>query len=161
MFWGRSAAIRPLLDLDLRFEDFAVEFGQIDGTLAHAVERTIFMFAERSGHEWLKVARRDLYPLQQTILDVNSMDDIRKARLKVFRPCLCGADASVRPAALGIQETRPLLPVSVAAFAAAPQFARSLRQSAAYFRRLEYGSGGLFQHCRRAGRGFRSPGRRD
>ncbi|WP_292533928.1 rhamnan synthesis F family protein [Methylocystis sp.] len=110
MFWGRSAAIRPLLDLDLRFEDFAVESGQIDGTLAHAVERTILMFAERSGHEWLKVARRDLYPLQQTILDVNSMDDIRKARLKVFRPCLCGADASVRPAALGIQETRPLLP---------------------------------------------------
>lgn len=109
MFWGRSAAIRPLLDLNLGFDDFPVEAGQIDGTLAHAIERTILMFAESSGHEWLKVARRDLYPLQHTLLEVRSSDDIRQARLKVFRPCLCGVDASARPAALGIEETRPLL----------------------------------------------------
>ena len=109
MFWGRSAAIRPLLDLNLGFEDFPVEAGQIDGTLAHAIERTILMFAESSGHEWLKVARRDLYPLQHTLLEVRSSDDIRQARLKVFRPCLCGVDASARPTALGIEETRPLL----------------------------------------------------
>lgn len=109
MFWGRSAAIRPLLDLNLGFEDFPTETGQIDGTLAHAIERTILMFAESSGHEWLKVARRDFYPMQQTILKVTSSDDIRQARLKVFRPCLGGADATVRPTALGIQETHPLL----------------------------------------------------
>lgn len=109
MFWGRSAAIRPLLDLGLDFEDFPAESGQIDGTLAHAIERTILMFAESSGHEWLKVARRDLYPLQHTLLEVLSPDEIRQARLKVFRPCLCGVDASARPTTLGIQETRPLL----------------------------------------------------
>ncbi|MGD9543929.1 MAG: rhamnan synthesis F family protein [Methylocystis sp.] len=109
MFWGRSAALRPLLDLNLSFEDFPVETGQIDGTLAHAIERTILMFAELSGHEWLKVARRDLYPLQHTLLEVTSPDDIPKARLKVFRPCLCGEDASTRPTALAIRETHPLL----------------------------------------------------
>jgi hypothetical protein len=109
MFWGRSAAIRPLLNLNLNFEDFPAESGQLDGTLAHAIERTILMFAESSGHEWLKVARRDLYPLQHTLLEVRSSDDIRQARLKVFRPCLCGVDASARPTVLGIQETRPLL----------------------------------------------------
>jgi O-antigen biosynthesis protein len=109
MFWGRSAAIRPLLDLNLGFGDFPVEAGQIDGTLAHAIERTILMFVEASGHEWLKVARKDAYPLPQTVLETASPDDILQARLKVFRPCLCGADSAVRPAALGIQETRPLL----------------------------------------------------
>lgn len=109
MFWGRSAAIRPLLNLNLGFEDFPIETGQIDGTLAHAIERTVLMFAESSGYEWLKVARKDLYPLQETIVEVTSPDDIRQARLKVFRPCLCGADSTARPEALAIQETRPLL----------------------------------------------------
>jgi O-antigen biosynthesis protein len=41
MFWGKSAALRPLLDLQLQFSDFPDEDGQIDGTLAHSIERTI------------------------------------------------------------------------------------------------------------------------
>ncbi|MFC4624116.1 rhamnan synthesis F family protein [Daeguia caeni] len=56
MFWAKSAAIRPLLELDLQFEDFPEEKAQIDGTLAHALERTILFIAEKSGHKWARIA---------------------------------------------------------------------------------------------------------
>ena len=109
MFWGRSAAIRPLLDLDLGFDDFPEEAGQVDGTLAHAIERVILMIAESRGFEWLKVAQRDLYPMRQTLLNVERAEDVAEHRLKVFRPCLANVDVGLRPQDRGIVEIRPLL----------------------------------------------------
>lgn len=41
MFWVRLAALRPLLDAHLPPSAFETEQGQIDGTLAHALERTL------------------------------------------------------------------------------------------------------------------------
>jgi hypothetical protein len=49
MFWGRSAALEPLLALRLTFEDFAEEAGQVDGTLPHAIERSICLVAQKAG----------------------------------------------------------------------------------------------------------------
>ncbi|MEA2757665.1 MAG: hypothetical protein QOH65_278 [Methylobacteriaceae bacterium] len=109
MFWGRSAAIKKLLDLDLQFSDFPDEAGQIDGTLAHAIERSVLMIAEASGYEWLKVVRRDLYPIPYTVLAVNGADELPEHRLRVFQPCLARADWSVRPQDLAIIEARPIL----------------------------------------------------
>jgi hypothetical protein len=109
MFWGRCAAIRKLLDLNLDFSDFPAESGQIDGTPAHAIERIMLMVAEASGYEWLKVVRRDLHPIPHTVLAVNNADDVAEHRLRVFQPCLARADWSVRPQDLAIIETRPLL----------------------------------------------------
>jgi hypothetical protein len=56
MFWARSAALRPLLEAGLTVEDFPEEAGQVDGTLAHAVERLYFRICEHAGHTWLQVA---------------------------------------------------------------------------------------------------------
>lgn len=54
MLWVRSAALKPLLDLNLAYEDFAEEAGQKDGTLAHAVERLFFHSCELSGLRWIR-----------------------------------------------------------------------------------------------------------
>ena len=47
MFWVRLAALRPLLDAHMAPWEFEHETGQIDGTMAHAVER-IFSLATLS-----------------------------------------------------------------------------------------------------------------
>jgi glycosyltransferase involved in cell wall biosynthesis len=40
MFWFRGNVIEPFNRMSLSFEDFEPETGQVDGTLAHAIERT-------------------------------------------------------------------------------------------------------------------------
>jgi lipopolysaccharide biosynthesis protein len=57
MFWAKSAAIRPLLDLELAFEDFPAETGQKDGTLAHAIERLYLIACQSAGFDWIQVSR--------------------------------------------------------------------------------------------------------
>jgi len=49
MFWARLAALRPLLDTPLAVDEFEAEAGQVDGTLAHAVERVITLAARHAG----------------------------------------------------------------------------------------------------------------
>lgn len=72
MFWARTAALRPLLDLHLTLEDFEEENGQIDGTLAHAIERLFFHACEHAGMQWLKIAHPPFFEDTPAILSVDS-----------------------------------------------------------------------------------------
>ena len=49
MFWVRLAALRPLLDAGLLDLEFESETGQIDGTFAHAIERSFGISARTAG----------------------------------------------------------------------------------------------------------------
>lgn len=49
MFWVRPSALQPLRDLHLLTDDFPDENKQVDGTLAHAVERAFSLSVWKSG----------------------------------------------------------------------------------------------------------------
>jgi len=50
MFWARAQALRPILDAHLYPAEFETEQGQIDGTLAHALERTFCSAVVAAGY---------------------------------------------------------------------------------------------------------------
>jgi glycosyltransferase involved in cell wall biosynthesis len=50
MFWIRSRALKPILDLALKTIDFEPELRQVDGTLAHALERLLPVAAKMGGY---------------------------------------------------------------------------------------------------------------
>lgn len=55
MFWARSHALKQLIDGRISYERFPEESGQTDGTLAHAIERSIYFVARSNGYEWIEV----------------------------------------------------------------------------------------------------------
>lgn len=58
MFWARVDAIEPLLSSGLSLEDFEPEAAQTDGTLAHAIERSICVLAASRGYDFVEVDHR-------------------------------------------------------------------------------------------------------
>lgn len=49
-FWAKTEALRPVFDMKLRYDDFPQEAGQIDGTLAHTLERAIAFVCKHRGY---------------------------------------------------------------------------------------------------------------
>lgn len=82
-FWGRSAAIRPLLALKLDWSDFEAETGQIDGTLVHAIERMILYVAEASSFSWAKVAQVDAVAMNR-LVPVWNLEDVARSQQQLL-----------------------------------------------------------------------------
>ncbi len=118
MFWARSAALHPLLELELSHADFPEEKGQVDGTLAHAIERLYYFTCEGAGYSWIKIARPELCPSTPAISEIGSAEDLRRYLSgKVIS--LTGPDSP----APRLQHPRPVSDV-------APVLARSLQARA-------------------------------
>lgn len=55
MFWARSEALIRLLHAGINYGDFPVEDEQVDGTLAHAVERLFGAIVQSNGFDLLQI----------------------------------------------------------------------------------------------------------
>jgi hypothetical protein len=60
MFWARREALEPLFNAGLDYDDFEEEAGQIDGTLAHAIERSFLYVTQSAGFSYAKVTALDM-----------------------------------------------------------------------------------------------------
>lgn len=81
MFWFKPKALAPLFDSGLTFDDFPEECGQVDGTIAHAIERAFLFIAEAAGYTWIKVGGAGLRSKTRAELDAN----IERARHSVLK----------------------------------------------------------------------------
>jgi hypothetical protein len=75
MFWVRSAALRPLLDLNLKVSDFPEEEGQVDGTLAHAIERLFLHTCEAAGFTWIRAGTAEHMALPEVPITIRRPGD--------------------------------------------------------------------------------------
>ena len=55
MFWARTAAVRKIFELGLSQTDFPEESGQVNGTIAHQIERIWVYLAASAGYHYCKV----------------------------------------------------------------------------------------------------------
>jgi lipopolysaccharide biosynthesis protein len=78
MFWARSAALKPLLNLELDFNDFPEECGQKDCTLAHSIERLYAIICELAGYDWLKIGQAPSSSLDRAFLSVQSRTHLKQ-----------------------------------------------------------------------------------
>ena len=89
MFWFKPQALAPLLDSGLTFEDFPEERGQIDGTLAHAIERAFLFIVESAGFSWVKVDSGEKFfnvtPILKSSSQAELNANIERARHSVLK----------------------------------------------------------------------------
>jgi GT2 family glycosyltransferase len=76
MFWARTAALKPLLDLKLTVDDFDPESGQLDATLAHAIERLYFYACEAADLRWVKIAHPPLFAATPGVTAIGAPEDL-------------------------------------------------------------------------------------
>ncbi len=51
MFWARTEAVKQMFEVGFKFDDFPEEAGQLDLTLAHAIERSWYYIAKANGYK--------------------------------------------------------------------------------------------------------------
>ena len=60
MFWFKPEVFYLLTKLDISVQDFPIEDGQLDGTLAHGIERFFGLLAYHSGYQIVEISPEEL-----------------------------------------------------------------------------------------------------
>ena len=78
MFWARSAALRPILDLGLTLDDFPEEDGQTANTIIHSLERLLLYACEKAGFRWFKICALEYRDRPATVVSIKAPEDFER-----------------------------------------------------------------------------------
>ncbi|MDD2923809.1 glycoside hydrolase family 99-like domain-containing protein [Rhodoferax sp.] len=85
MFWGRADCLKEFLSLPLGYDDFEKEPIPADGTLAHALERLILIFASQYPGNCIRIHNMDsIEDYQQYEIQHDYSDNIIHSNIKVL-----------------------------------------------------------------------------
>jgi glycosyltransferase involved in cell wall biosynthesis/GT2 family glycosyltransferase len=84
MFWCKPALLKPLLDWNLTWQDFDEEGGQIDGTIAHSIERLIGLSTTELFNQDLKTTYCGYFLSKQHLTDKSIIEGRNKLKIQGF-----------------------------------------------------------------------------
>ena len=84
MFWCKPALLKPLLDWNLTWKDFDEEGGQIDGTIAHSIERLIGLSTTELFNQDLKTTYCGYFLSKQHLTDKSIIEGRNKLKIQGF-----------------------------------------------------------------------------
>ncbi len=84
MFWCKPALLKPLLDWNLTWKDFDEEGGQIDGTIAHSIERLIGLSTTELFNQDLKTTYCGYFLSKQHLIDKSIIEGRNKLKIQGF-----------------------------------------------------------------------------
>ncbi|WP_226423730.1 MULTISPECIES: rhamnan synthesis F family protein [unclassified Synechococcus] len=84
MFWCKSELLKPLLEWNLTWQDFDQEGGQIDGTIAHSIERLIGLSTTEIYNQKLKTTYSGYFLSKQHQTDKSIIEGRNKLRINGF-----------------------------------------------------------------------------
>ena len=84
MFWCKPDLLKPILDWNLSWSDFDEEGGQIDGTIAHSIERLIGLSTTEIFNQKLKTTYCGYFLSSQHLKDKSIIEGRNKIRLQGF-----------------------------------------------------------------------------
>ena len=84
MFWCKPELLKPILDWNLNWNDFDEEGGQIDGTIAHSIERLIGLSTTQIFKQKLKTTYCGYYLSKQHQADKLTIESKNKLKIQGF-----------------------------------------------------------------------------
>jgi len=88
MFWCKPALLKPILDWNLNWQDFDQEGGQIDGTIAHSIERLIGLSTTEIHRQKLQTTYCGYHLSKQHLTDKSVIEGRNKLRIDGFEKVL-------------------------------------------------------------------------
>ena len=84
MFWCKPELLKPILDWNLNWQDFDEEGGQIDGTIAHSIERLIGLSTTEIYNQKLETTYCGYHLSKQHLTDKSVIEGRNKLKIDGF-----------------------------------------------------------------------------
>ena len=84
MFWCKPELLKPILDWNLNWQDFDEEGGQIDGTIAHSIERLIGLSTTEIYKQKLQTTYCGYFLSKQHLTDKSVIEGRNKLKIDGF-----------------------------------------------------------------------------